>query len=328
MEKRLTVALLSGGTSPEREVSLASGSQVYDALDKNRYFVRRYDPKTDIARLVADAPQIDVALVILHGVGGEDGSIQGLLDLLHIPYQCAGLLGSSVAMNKLAAKQLYIQNQVPTPAFFPVRRKDVFDTDAGIHRLGLPLVVKPASGGSSIGMSIVRTTDEMPRALAAAFAVDGTALLEEYIKGIEITVAVLGNEHPEALPVVEIVPNDTHGFFDFAAKYTAGETLEICPARISEDLARIARDLAIKAHVALFCKGYSRTDMMVRGQDIFVLETNTIPGMTSQSLLPLAARAAGMDFAGLIDRLIALALEKPKILREKTDEVFKKRKTP
>jgi D-alanine-D-alanine ligase len=122
VQKRITVALLSGGTSTEREVSLASGSQVYDALDKSRYDVRRYDPKTDLSRLVADAPQIDMALVMLHGVGGEDGSVQGLLDLLHIPYQCSGILGSSLAMHKLAAKHLYVQNSIPTPAFLYGRR--------------------------------------------------------------------------------------------------------------------------------------------------------------------------------------------------------------
>lgn len=307
---RITVALLSGGTSPERDVSLASGSQVYEALDKSRYDVRRYDPKTDLARLVADAPRIDVALVILHGVGGEDGTVQGLLDLLHIPYQCSGPLGSAVAMNKLAAKHLYVQNRIPTPAFVCGRRGNAFDTAACIERLGLPVVVKPASGGSSIGMSIVRAPDEMASALAAAFACEETLLAEEYIQGTEITVAVMGNAHLETLPVVEIVPADTHQFFDYSAKYNAGGALEICPARISEKLTNTARDLAKKAHAALFCKGYSRTDMMIRGDDVFVLETNTIPGMTRQSLLPLAARTAGMDFAHLIDRLIILALEK------------------
>jgi D-alanine-D-alanine ligase len=168
----------------------------------------------------------------------------------------------------------------------------------------------------------------MPPALAAAFACDDSLLAEEYIKGTEITVGVMGNTQLEALPVVEIVPTDTHKFFDYSAKYNAGGALEICPARISEKLTLAARDLAKKSHAALFCKGYSRTDMMVREDDIFVLETNTIPGMTRQSLLPLAARTAGMDFAQLIDHLIALALEKPKICREKTDEGFEKRKTP
>lgn len=311
IQNKITVALLSGGTSPERDVSLASGSQVYDALDKTRYDVRRYDPKTDLARLVTEAPQIDVALVVLHGVGGEDGSVQGLLDLLHIPYQCSGLLGSAVAMNKLAAKNLYVQNQIPTPAFIAGRRGKSFDTEECIKRLGLPLVIKPASGGSSIGMSIVKTMEEMAPALEAAFACDADLLAEEYIKGTEITVAVMGNSHLEALPVVEIVPTGTHVFFNYAAKYNEDGALEICPARITEKLAAQAQVLAKKSHAALFCKGYSRTDMMIRGEEIFVLETNTIPGMTRRSLLPLAAGAAGMDFSQLIDRLISLALEKP-----------------
>lgn len=309
--QKLTVALLSGGTSQEREVSLASGREVFEALDKTRYDVLRFDPKTDLSRLVREAPNIDVALVMLHGVGGEDGTVQGLLELLGIPYQCSGPLGSAVAMNKLAAKHLYAQNGIPTPKFMAGRRGNPFDAPACVARLGLPLVIKPASGGSSIGMTIVHAPEEMPAALDAAFAVDATLLAEEYIRGTEITVAVMGNAHLEALPVVEIVPSAAHGFFDYAAKYTAGETQEICPARISENLAAAARDLAKKAHGALFCKGYSRTDMMVRGEDIFVLETNTIPGMTRQSLLPLAARAAGMEFPRLMDRLIDLALEKP-----------------
>lgn len=310
LQKKITVALLSGGTSTERDVSLASGSQVYDALDKGRYDVRRYDPKTDLVRLATEAPQIDVALVVLHGVGGEDGSVQGLLDLLHIPYQCSGLLGSAVAMNKLAAKNLYVQNHIPTPAFIAGHRGKPFNTADCLRRIGLPLVVKPASGGSSIGMTIVRTSDEMAPALEAAFACDVDLLAEEYIKGTEITVAVMGNTCLEALPVVEIVPKGAHAFFNYAAKYDDDGALEICPARISEKLGAQAQDFAKKSHAALFCKGYSRTDMMIRGEEIFVLETNTIPGMTRRSLLPLAAGAAGMDFSQLIDRLIALALEK------------------
>lgn len=309
MEKKITVALLSGGTSSEREVSLSGGDQVYRALDKNRYDIFRYDPKTDIARLIADAPKIDVALIILHGTHGEDGTVQGLLDLLHIPYQCSGPLGSSVAMNKLASKYLYAQCRIPTPDFMSFTIRDAIDADACVRRLGLPVVVKPVSGGSSIGMTIAHTKTELIAAFDIAFEYDDIILLEEYIKGTEITGAVIGNQNMEALPIVEIVPNKTHAFFDYKAKYTAGETQEICPARISEKLTQSACELAKKSHSALFCKGYSRTDMIVRGEDIYVLETNTIPGMTTSSLLPLAAGAAGMNFSQLIDRLIALGLE-------------------
>ncbi len=309
MEKKITVALLAGGTSSERDVSLSGGEQVYQALDKEKYSVSRYDPKTDIARLVADAPEIDVALIILHGTHGEDGSVQGLLDLLHIPYQCSGILGSAVAINKLSSKFLYEQQNIPTPAFMSIHKNEAVDADTCIHRIGLPMVVKPVCGGSSIGMTVVRAKKDLISALENAFSYDETVLLEAYIKGTEITGAVIGNKNPEALPIIEIVPKNTHAFFDYQAKYTAGETEEICPARISDQLTRRAQKLAKQSHDALFCKGYSRTDMLVNGNDIYVLETNTIPGMTACSLLPLAAEKAGMNFSQLIDRLIELALD-------------------
>lgn len=307
--KKLTVALLSGGVSSEREVSLNSGDQVYAALDKDKYRVLRYDPKTDLSRLVSDAPQIDVALVILHGLYGEDGTIQGLLDLLQIPYQGAGVLGSALSMNKLAAKKLYESAGLPTPPFRAVQYGEPLDPAGCVAELGLPLVVKPTSGGSSIGMSIVRRSDELDQALNEAFRHDETVILETFIKGVELTGAVIGNDHPEPLPIVEIIPGQSHEFFNYEAKYTAGATEEICPARIDANLTAKAQDFAVRSHQALFCRGYSRTDMILKGQEIFVLETNTIPGMTMTSLLPQAAAAAGMTFSGLLDRLIELSLE-------------------
>lgn len=310
MKKKITVALLSGGTSTERDVSLTGGNQVCQALSPNGYDVRRYDPATDIPRLIADAPIIDVALIILHGTGGEDGTVQGLLDLLNIPYQCSGPLGSAIAMNKLASKRLYLQAGIPVPGYMSFNAGDTIDVDACVAQLGLPIVVKPASGGSSIGMDIVRSKDRLRQAFDKAFALDDTVLIEEYIAGTEITGAILGNNTLQALPLVEIIPEKHHDFFDYEAKYKKGETSEICPARISVTLTEKAQNLAAKAHEVLFCKGYSRTDMMVRGDDIYVLETNTIPGMTPESLLPLAAKTAGMDFGQLLDRLITLGLEK------------------
>jgi D-alanine-D-alanine ligase len=310
MEKKITVALLSGGTSTERAVSLTGGNQVCQALSPNKYNVRRYDPASDIPRLIADASIIDVALIILHGIGGEDGTVQGLLDLLKIPYQCSGPLGSAIAMNKLASKRLYLQAGIPVPAYMSFNAGDTIDDDACVAQLGLPIVVKPASGGSSIGMDIVRSKDRLRQAFDKAFALDHAILLEEYIAGTEITGAVLGNNALQTLPLVEIIPEKNHDFFDYEAKYKKGETREICPARISGTLTEKAQKLAAKAHEALFCKGYSRTDMIVRGDDLYVLETNTIPGMTPESLLPLAAKASGMDFGQLLDRLIALGLEK------------------
>jgi D-alanine-D-alanine ligase len=309
MEKKIAVALLSGGTSSEREVSLSSGNQVFEALDKTRYNVFKYDPKTDIPKLVADAQKIDIALVILHGVKGEDGTVPGLLDLLNIPYQCSGPLGSAIAMNKLASKRIYEQSGIPTPAFLSFKIKDRIDVTECVQRLGSPVVVKPVSGGSSIGMTIARSEKDLSMALEKAFEFDDTVLLEEYMSGTEITGGVIGNKKLEALPLVEIIPKENYDFFDYTAKYTAGETSEICPARINETLTQKASDFAKKAHNALFCKGYSRTDMIIKEDEVYVLETNTIPGMTPESLLPLAAKAAGMDFGQLLDRLIELGLE-------------------
>ena len=307
--KKLTVALLSGGRSPEREVSLKSGNQVYEALSREKFNVVRYDPETDLQRLVADAPRIDAALVILHGPYGEDGTVQGLLDLLDIPYQGSGVLGSAIAMNKLASKQLYEKSGIPVPPYAVAGRKDRIEPEVWAERFGLPLVIKPVIGGSSIGTSIVGSLDRVQTAVDAAFEHDHTILIETYIQGVELTGGVIGNHPPEALPIIEIVPEEGHLFFDYKAKYTAGETREICPARIDEALTEKAQTYAKMAHCALFCEGYSRTDMILKDGELFVLETNTIPGMTPESLLPLAAKTAGIDFGRLLERLIDLSLE-------------------
>ena len=304
-----TIALLAGGISSEREVSLKSGQQVYEALDKSKYEVRRYDPQTDLRKLVAEASQIDAALIILHGPFGEDGTLQGLLELLDIPYQGTGVLGSALAMNKLAAKRMYEQAGLPVPDYAVVVRESAGDEDRLVQQLGLPLVVKPVCAGSSIGMSIVRRADELKPALVKAFEHDATVMVERYVEGIEITVGVLGNEPLQALPVIEIIPGQDHEFFDYTAKYTPGATREICPARIDDAATRKAQHYAQTAHRALFCKGYSRTDMILCGADIFVLETNTIPGMTPTSLFPQAAQAAGISFSQLLDRLIELGIQ-------------------
>ena len=313
---KLTVALISGGTSGEREISLIGGERVFQALDTGKYHIVRYDPAVDLARLATDAGAIDVALVILHGTGGEDGTVQGYLDLLGIPYQCSGVMGSAIAMNKLVSKFFYEKAGIPVPDYVAVENPGQADADACIGRLGLPLVVKPASGGSSLGMSIVRSRDAFSAALATAFSYDDTVIAEQYLAGTEITGGVIGNAHPQALPIVEIIPKNGYEFFDYKAKYTPGETLEICPARIDEALSQKARALALAAHKALFCSGCSRTDMIIHDNRIYVLETNTIPGMTENSLLPLAAAGAGMSYSQLLDRLIDLAMEKKPVSGE------------
>jgi D-alanine-D-alanine ligase len=306
--KKKTVALLSGGISSERQVSLNSGDQVYEALEQAKYDILRYDPATDIERLVADAAKIDVALIILHGPYGEDGTIQGLLDLLDIPYQGSGVLGSALAMNKLVSKQLYEKAAIPIPPYLVINSKNDINLQNMSARLGWPVVVKPVEAGSSIGMSIVKKEDELAQALEDGFKQDNCLLLESYIDGIELTGGVIGNESLEALPLIEIIPDESHPFFDYEAKYTAGATNEICPARISDTLTKEAQRLAKAAHTALFCTGYSRTDMILKDDQIFVLETNTIPGMTPTSLFPQAAQKAGLSFSRLLDRLIELGI--------------------
>lgn len=313
--KKLTVALLSGGISSEREVSLHGGNQIFEALDNRKYRVIRYDPKTDLSRLVSDASMIDVALINLHGPFGEDGTVQGLLDLLDIPYQGSGVLGSSIAMNKLVSKQLYEKSGFLLPPHLVVKKGDDINPEYFSELLGMPMVVKPAVGGSSVGVNIVGSQDVLQSAIEAAFAQDDTVLIETYIEGIEITGGVIGNNELDALPIIEIIPDEAHEFFDYEAKYTKGMTREICPARIDENLTEKAQTYAKMAHHALFCKGYSRTDMILKDKNIYVLETNTIPGMTATSLLPLAAKAAGISFGQLLDKLINLGIEAHKSKR-------------
>lgn len=308
--KKIRLALLSGGISSEREVSLNSGNQVYEFLNKDKYEIVRYDPKTDLKQLVLDGENIDAALLILHGPYGEDGTIQGLLDLLDIPYQGAGVLGSSLAMNKLAAKKIYLMEKIPVPDFLDFTKHDKIDISRCLEKLGLPMVVKPVCAGSSKGMSIVRKKDLLSDAIKKAFKHDDSILIEKYISGIELTCGVLGNQEIEALPVIEIIPGNGYEFFDYNAKYLAGATEEICPARISEDVKNRVQKYAVAAHKALFLKGYSRTDMILCNDELYILETNTIPGMTETSLYPQAAGAAGYSFSELLDKLISLSMEK------------------
>ncbi|HZE21771.1 MAG TPA: D-alanine--D-alanine ligase, partial [Desulfobaccales bacterium] len=290
--------------------SLKSGAQVYQALDKDKYDIRRYDPLTDLGSLVREAPELDVALIIMHGRGGEDGSMQGLLDLLEIPYQGSGVLASALAMNKELSKMAYQQAglKVPRALFFD---RAAAPSPAEIQaELGLPVVIKPVNEGSSIGVSKAGTLEALKTGLEAAFALDNRVLVEKFIQGTEVTGGVLGNARLQALPLVEIIPATTYAFFDYEAKYQSGATEEICPARLDPDLTRRAQACALTAHKALNCRGYSRTDMMIGNGEIYVLETNTIPGMTATSLFPQGAQAAGIDFPALLDTLINLALEK------------------
>ncbi len=306
---RIRLALIAGGVSGEREVSLKGAAEVEKALDTEKYEVVRYDPATDLARIAADADKLDAAFILLHGVHGEDGTMQGFLELLNIPYQGAGVLGSALAMDKNLAKTLYRLHGLPVAVWEMAVREDIAAPESLLAKLSLPLVIKPVRQGSSLGMSIVRQPEQLPAALETAFQHDSEVMVEEFIKGREITVGVIGNDELMPLPLIEIIPDERYDFFDYEAKYKPGATREVCPAEVDDQIREKAQQYGLVAHQALQLKGYSRTDMIVRGDEIFILETNTIPGMTETSLLPQAAAEAGLDFADLLDRLIELAME-------------------
>jgi len=305
---RIRVALLAGGKSGEREVSLRGAKEVQKALDEDKYIVKRYDPATDIAKLAAESKDLDVVFILLHGVLGEDGAVQGFLDLLSLPYQGSGVLGSALAMDKDLTKTIYRDSGLPTPGWLRAEPADARSRRL-IEQLGLPLVIKPVRQGSSIGMSIAHNAAELAEGIETAFQHDNDVIVEQYVTGREITVGVIGNDELSALPLVEIIPGSEHPFFNYQAKYQSGASQEICPANLAPELTKMAQDYAIKAHKSLKLRGYSRTDMIVNEQGIFLLETNTIPGMTPTSLLPQAAAAAGLSFKALLDKLLELALE-------------------
>ncbi len=249
---------------------------------------------------------VDVVLIALHGTWGEDGRIQGLLDTLGIPYTGSGVLASALAMDKVMAKTVLAANGLDVPRGVVVSGPD----DAAAKDLPLPAFVKPVAQGSSVGASIVERPAQLASAISRALRHDRRALVEERVLGTELTCAVIGNDEPLALPVVEIVPK--RAFFDYHAKYDAGESEEIVPARIPGATARRVQDAALRAHHALGCRGMSRTDFILSGERLVTLEVNTIPGMTANSLLPKAARAAGIPFGEVLARLVDWALEDAK----------------
>lgn len=312
MVARIKVALLMGGRSTEREVSLASGREILDNLNPDRYEVATFDPAAELSRLVAEVKNFDVAFPALHGPYGEDGTIQGLLDLLELPYVGSGVLASALCMDKNATKAIYRSSGLPVSKdLLSNRGKDPYsEADRAARLLGLPVVVKPLNQGSSVGLTIAQDRDAAARALEDAWRLYPVAMLERYVPGRELTCAVLGNSDCRALPPIEIVPGEGHGFFDYQAKYVPGQAQEICPAPLSGAETGEICWLAVKAHQALGCRGLSRTDFILDVHGAFhLLETNTLPGFTSNSLLPKAAKAAGMGFPALLDELIRLALE-------------------
>ncbi len=304
------VVVLAGGTSDEREISLASGAGATEALLEAGFPVTQLDPanKEDLLTLVKGP--FDVAFLCMHGKCGEDGTLQGMLEVLGLPYTGPGVWSSATAMDKAKSKVVYARANIPTPESATLfRGHNALELATGFaEEHGFPLVVKPGTEGSALGVVIVEEPEGLQGALDEAFALDDEVLVERFVAGTEITVAVLGNDQPEALPVIQIVPHSA--FYDFEAKYAPGGSDHLCPAPLEDDITQRSQDLAIAVHKCLECRGMSRTDMIVEDSgDIWVLETNTIPGMTPTSLLPDAAAAAGMSFAQLCTRIIEYALE-------------------
>ena len=312
----LRVTVLCGGTSGEREVSLNSGANVVRALEQAGYVVATLDPADEdwIAQLSNNLP--DVVFPILHGRGGEDGTVQALCELLGVPYVGSGVLASATAIDKVRSKQVYVAAGLQTPACVAYKRHHPIDPAEVIGALGSCVVVKPAVEGSSLGMTIVHqaTPETLMAAVEHAFEHDEAVLIEQFISGTEATVPVLGNDQPHALPTIEIVPAEGHEYYDYNAKYAPGQSAHIIPTRLGEQVNEQLSRIAERAHEVLGCRGFSRSDFIVgfdaaQNLQIYLIETNTLPGMTDTSLVPDAARHAGIEMPELVTRLINFALE-------------------
>jgi D-alanine-D-alanine ligase len=308
----MRVAVLKGGSSLERGVSLRSAARVEDALGALGHEAIGLDVGPDlVVRLREERP--DVVFIALHGPGGEDGTVQELLEILDLPYTGPGVAACALCMDKVAAKHEMHSGGVPTPGWSAInatafRELGAADALEEIEaKLGFPLVVKPASQGSSLGVEFASSRDQVPEALVAAFSYDDRVLLERYVKGRELAVGILGNE---PLPIVEAIPRE-EDFFNFEARYEIGRTEYVCPAELPAAEMRAVQELATRTYETLGCSGFARVDLMLGEQGPQVLEVNAIPGLTDTSLFPMAAEAAGIDFTQLVDRILASARERP-----------------
>jgi len=288
-----------GGLSREREISLKTGKAILKALTEKGYTAAPIDVGDDIAeKLVKE--KIECAFLALHGRFGEDGTVQGMLELMRIPYTGSGVLASALAMHKVMSKKFFLCEKIPTPRYEVFQREKIKEDLPERISLPLPVVVKPAREGSTIGVSIVREDEELGPALTRAAEYDEEILVEEFMKGREITVGILENI---PLPVIEIAPKS--GFYDYHSKYTKGETQYILPARIPREKYLYAQEISLRAFQELDCSGVARVDLMTdENENPFVVDINTMPGMTETSLLPMAANYAGIPFEDLVERIL------------------------
>ena len=293
--KQKTIGVLMGGLSPEREVSLTSGQEIFNAIQRKGLNAEMIDVDHNIGATLAER-KVDLACIALHGTWGEDGTIQGILEYLKIPYTGSGVLGSSIAYNKVVSKEIFVERGIPTAPYQVITTED---RERVKRTLDLPVVVKPADQGSSIGVSIVRTESQWKTALDRAFEVSEEILIEQYIEGKLLAVGMNG---PEPMPIVEIVPKS--GFYDYEAKYTEGKTDYVCPAQLTSKEEKQCRDASVRVFKALKGRGFPRVDLILDKSITYVLEMNTIPGMTPTSLLPMAARQAGLEFDDLVIEIL------------------------
>jgi D-alanine-D-alanine ligase len=306
--KTKTIGVLMGGMSGERAVSLRSGTNCLRALLASGYRAVEVDAQRDVGRRMEEAG-VEVAFLALHGRYGEDGTIQGLLEVMGIPYTGSGVLASALGMNKVAAKKVVMGSGLPTPDYYEVvAGEDAQGAAARIEAdLGLPVMVKPVEEGSSLGVSKCKTLEQLEKALQAGLFEFGKMFAERFVAGTEITVGVIERGgRPEALPILQLVPKNE--FYDYEAKYTEGMTEFILPARLEPDVYARAQQAAIAAFRAIGCCGYSRVDMMVdAGGTPWFVEVNTLPGMTELSDLPAQARAAGISYEELVETILLTA---------------------
>jgi D-alanine-D-alanine ligase len=305
------VAVLKGGRSLERNVSLRSGAHAQEALARLGHEVVAIDADAQLVSRLREA-RPDAALIAMHGPDGEDGTMQALLEALGVPYTGSAPAACMCATDKVLAKHLMRNAGIPTPEFHSLRETSIKELGAadalpGVQTaLGFPLVVKPASQGSALGVKVARNAEEFPGALVGAFSYDRKVLIERYVKGRDLAVSVLdGPGAPLALPVVEAVPRE-EDFYDYESRYEIGMTTFVCPAELPDDTTARAQELALDVYRLLGCRGVARVDLMLddASNELWVLETNVIPGMTETSLLPQAADAAGISFDELIARLL------------------------
>ncbi len=305
------VAVLKGGRSLERNISLKSGARVEKALTELGYHVGGIDVD---ARLVKKLKEMkpDAAFIAMHGKSGEDGTVQELLDILGIPYTGSNVLPSIRCMDKVLSKHIFVADKIPTPRFYAFNR-DAFQELGAVDtmpiiasELRLPIVVKPSGQGSALGVRFAHTVEELPAALISAFSFDNKVLLEKYVKGRELAVSIIGRQ-PRALPIVEAIPKTE--FFDFESRYTMGKADYIVPAEIPEDVATKAVEVSLKAFNSLQCAGFGRVDLILdENGGLWCLEINTIPGFTETSLLPMAAQAAGLGFNEMVEEILTAAI--------------------